>query len=126
MMHIEESAASAAIARIERENEKRCADPGVVGVQARLQVVALRSFYMAVVGEINRGTPSDDLRRAAAAFTGNLLLSVVDTVTSGNEPRRFEEARLIVAEVGFCIGEFINDPQPGRLERVPAATAGRA
>jgi len=125
-MHIDEAAASVAIARIERENEKRCADAGVVGVQARLQVAALRAFYMAIVGETNRGTLPSELRRAAAAFTANLLLSVVDTITSGNQPQRFEEARLVVAEVGFCIGEFINDPQPGRVERVPAVPGGRA
>lgn len=125
-IHLDEREVARVMDRLDVHQRKHEAEPGIVGIQARLQLAGLRPIYLAMVREANAGADIAQLRRAVAGFISNLVMCVADSATNKVEPERTNQLKLMMIEIGFCVGKNREDNEPGGDQMVRGQRGGHA
>lgn len=126
--HFDEAAVSAAVDRLSEYLERQSYAPGSVGVQARLQLAIAKPMHLAIVREINRGTPVRELLIALAASSANNITSLIGGTEMGrNKVAAAALANYALARITEYMARNLSDPlRPEGRERVQPMQGGRA
>src|SRR5947209_8601891 len=115
--HFDVQAIAAASDRLVRQNKKFETAPGSLGVQARLSAAVLKTAYLAMIEEVNRGTADDDLRNSLAALAANLILTWATSSGGGRSmPEVIERLDALMRDLYSCIDAGLCDKALGGVE----------